>query len=98
MTSFRTRLELCVLVAVLFSLFAGIAFPQTVTGTISGTVTDSSGAAIAGAKVEVVNHDTGVARTIDTDAAGRYSALLLPLGNSGDGHARGIPDGNPKWN
>ena len=29
----------------------------------------------------MLNQDTGVARTIQSDAAGHYSALLLPLGN-----------------
>src|ERR1700693_3022197 len=81
MTSFRSRAGFCALLGLLISLSAAVACAQTITGTISGTVKDSSGASITGARVEVLNQDTGVARAIDTDAAGRYSALLLPLGN-----------------
>src|SRR5215471_1388591 len=66
---------------VIVLLSAVSAYAQTVTGTISGTVKDSSGAAIASAKVEVLNQDTGTARSLVTDVAGRYSAVLLPLGN-----------------
>jgi hypothetical protein len=46
---------------------------QAVNGTISGTVTDPSGAAIAGATVEVKNTATQVIRTVSTNA---HAALL----------------------
>src|SRR5438270_3214309 len=50
------------------------------TGAISGMVTDVTGAAVAGAQVEVINQDTeSVARTLKTDANGAFSALLLPV-------------------
>jgi len=41
---------------------ARIAWSQIVSGTISGTVMDSSNAAILDAKVTVVNQDTGLTR------------------------------------
>ena len=47
---------------------------------ISGTVTDPSGAVVAGANVTVANVDTGLMRTVVTDGMGRYRALLLPVG------------------
>ena len=50
------------------------------TGTISGTVSDSTGAVLPGVSVVIVNDDTGIARTVTTDAAGRYSASSLGLG------------------
>src|SRR6266852_7127682 len=81
MKSFRSSAIFCALLSVLMILFAAQAIGQTVTGTISGTVKDSSGLALAGAKVEVLNIDTGVNREIQVDAGGHYSALLLPLGN-----------------
>jgi hypothetical protein len=81
MASLKSALGFGALFILLVALSAWIAYPQTITGTISGTVKDSSGATIAGAKVEVINQDTGGARMIDSDASGRYSALLLPLGN-----------------
>src|SRR3984893_12094115 len=54
---------------------------QVTTGTISGVVQDPSGAAIAGAAVTVRNLDTGGARSVISDAGGRYTAPDLSLGN-----------------
>src|ERR1700722_8600864 len=65
---------LCVL------LFGGIAQAQVSMGTISGTVKDSSGAVLPGAKVVILNDGTGISRTVDADENGHYSALSLPLG------------------
>src|SRR5439155_23581174 len=49
------------------------------TGTIAGHTTDSSGAAVPGVLVDVVNRDTGQTRTATTSTDGRYSAeALLP--------------------
>src|SRR6266853_372858 len=81
MTSFRTGAGYCVIACAVLSLFAAMVFAQTVTGTISGTVRDSSGLALPAAQVEVLNQDTGLARTVESDAAGHYAALLLPLGS-----------------
>src|SRR3989442_12146816 len=50
------------------------------TGAISGTVTDVTGAALAGAQVQIINQDTGaVAPTLKTDASGAFTAPLLPV-------------------
>src|ERR1035437_6435417 len=58
------------------------AHAQEVAGSISGTVTDSSGAAINGAKVIVTNTDRNVAvRNVTTNGAGYYTATSLPLGS-----------------
>jgi hypothetical protein len=62
-------------------LFCGIARAQVSTGTISGTVKDSSGAILPGAHVVVLNQDTGITRTLDADENGHYSALSLSPGN-----------------
>jgi hypothetical protein len=51
-----------------------------ITASISGTVTDASGAAVAGASVTATNMDTGVALTLRTNNQGYYSFLSLPLG------------------
>lgn len=45
---------------------------QLETGQIAGTVTDPSGAVVAGATVTVKRIDTGVARTAQSSAAGTY--------------------------
>lgn len=51
-----------------------------VTASISGTVMDTSGAAIVGATVTATNVETGVAATQQTNAQGFYSFQSLPLG------------------
>ncbi len=66
-----------ILVAVLTS---GSLFAQA-TGSISGTVTDASGSAVADTQVQVKNTGTSQVRTIQTDEQGRYRALELPIGN-----------------
>jgi hypothetical protein len=52
-----------------------------VTASISGTVTDPSGAIVAGAAVTATNVDTGVVTTLTTNTQGYYSFQSLPLGN-----------------
>ena len=54
---------------------------QTFRGTILGTVTDSTGAAVVGAHVTVHNVDTGVDRSTDTTTDGGYLMPELPVGN-----------------
>jgi len=53
---------------------------QAVTGTILGSVTDTSNAAVPGATVTLTNSGTGQVRTMVTDAAGEYTAPLLTTG------------------
>ena len=48
---------------------------------LDGLVRDESGGVLAGAVVTIVNADTAVARTIETDAGGRFRALALPPGS-----------------
>jgi hypothetical protein len=51
------------------------------TASIVGTVTDSSGAAMPGATVQVKNVGTGATQNATTDAAGRFRAPDLTIGN-----------------
>ena len=68
---------LAAFVVLLFSLPA--AWAQNVYGTIAGTVTDSSGAAVAGASVALTNLDTGEARNVQTNTSGNYTFVnVLP--------------------
>lgn len=55
-------------------------YGQVAGATLSGTVSDQSGALIPAAKVAVKNTGTGLAREIKTDTAGAYSAPNLPAG------------------
>ena len=47
---------------------------------IVGTVTDPSGAVVAGATVSIVNTDTQFTRTVETNTGGEYVATPLPAG------------------
>lgn len=67
-----------VILAIAF-LFPSQASAQVAGATLSGTIVDPSGAAIAGAKVSIVNKATRATRDLTTDSAGFYSAPnLLP--------------------
>jgi carboxypeptidase family protein/TonB-dependent receptor-like protein len=57
------------------------AWAQTANSRISGTVTDASGAVVAGAKVTAKNEATGVTYTQATTGAGLYAFPSLPVGN-----------------
>lgn len=61
-------------------LFCGRAL-ASVTASISGTVTDSSGAVVAGATVTATNTDTNITQTLPANAQGYYSFQELPLGH-----------------
>jgi len=50
------------------------------TAILGGTVTDPSGATVAGAKVTAVNQATGFTRTTETNEAGQYTLLRLAVG------------------
>ena len=51
-----------------------------VSGVISGTTVDTSGAVLPGVNVAVENLETGATRAAVTDGLGRYSVLSLPIG------------------
>jgi hypothetical protein len=58
----------------------GLLYGQA-TGSISGTVSDAAGAALAGAKVTVTAPATGTSRDGVTDTNGHYVVPLLGVGN-----------------
>ena len=49
-------------------------------GTISGTVSDNSGAIVPGAKIAVLNPETGFTQNMISNADGTYSFLYLASG------------------
>ena len=53
---------------------------QTVTGTLQGTVTDTTGSPLPGVSVSIQNIETGATRQATTNERGQYSAPFLPLG------------------
>src|ERR1700683_3874514 len=56
------------------------AHAQQTLGGITGTVTDSSGAVVSGATVNLVGDQTKLSRTQTTSATGSYTFVNLPLG------------------
>jgi len=74
------HIRIATAVAVFFA-FSVAEWAQLSTGTISGTVTDQSGAVTPGALLTIKHVDTGASRTVAANEAGRYSADALPVGN-----------------
>lgn len=64
----------------LLSAFAVFAMAQAPVGTISGNVTDQSGAVIRDATVNIRNKATGIERQVKSDGEGNFSAAALPAG------------------
>ena len=73
-------LSLVCSLAVVVCLMPRPAAAQAVTGTLLGTVTDTTGAVLPGATVTVTNTDTGYSRTVTADASGEYAVPSLPTG------------------
>ena len=61
-------------------LLALAAYSQQVTGTITGAVTDTSGAAVAGVEVRLSNTQTGLSRNARSDEEGGFRFLVLQPG------------------
>jgi hypothetical protein len=75
----RTFFQATLLLALVLTI-ATPARAQSVSGTILGTVTDSSGAVISQAKVTVANEGTGLTRTVEADSNGDYTVPSIPTG------------------
>ncbi len=76
----RNTLQFCALGVILLGGMSGRLMAQAVSGTILGTVQDSTGAAIAGAPVTILSPETGVTRTAVTNSSGEYDVPSLPPG------------------
>ncbi len=75
--SFR---RISVLVSASVILLSGIAHAQLTTATLTGTITDPTGAVVPGAHVTVVNEDTGFTSKAASNGSGAYRIDLLPIG------------------
>ncbi len=79
--SAAAKLRPSVIAVLLVFIGSVAASAQFDTGTISGIVTDSSGAVIPRATVNVTNSGTSFQKTLQTDNGGNYTASALPSGN-----------------
>lgn len=68
------------LIACLLMLAPSLQAQQTL-GSINGTVVDSTGAAIPGAAITIVNNDTGLTRSTRTRNDGTFQVLNLSIGS-----------------
>src|ERR1043166_1904555 len=77
-----TRLLFAPLLFLLVTIYAPLRAnaQDTVTGAFEGTISDSqTGVVLKGALVEIINQQTGVAISLQTDYRGRfYQGLLIP--------------------
>jgi Carboxypeptidase regulatory-like domain len=83
-TMFGRRIRLCVL-GLLVACFSLTTFVQPLSaqvlyGSVSGTVTDQSGAVVPGAQITITNDTSGLKRTATSDSGGSYRILDLPNG------------------
>ena len=69
------NLALCAVIA------AGSLYAQTATATITGTITDPSGAVIANAPVTVNNLENGQVFTAASSTTGNFTVSQLPIGD-----------------
>ncbi|MCC7157582.1 MAG: TonB-dependent receptor [Bryobacterales bacterium] len=63
-------------------LISAGAYAQSEVGgaTVTGTVADSSGASVLGAKVTLANDQTGFSRVVETNTAGLFTFVRVPVG------------------
>ncbi len=66
--------------AILAAFLSISAWSQTQLATVSGTITDPSGAVVSGVVVTIVSQGTGLKRSTPTDTAGEYRFAGLPTG------------------
>lgn len=76
----RTALKILVGPLLCFCISTTLIRAQSISGKVIGTVTDSSGAAVPQASVEVTNEGTGAVRHLTGDDAGNFVVAELPVG------------------
>jgi hypothetical protein len=76
----RRCLLLRLLLPLLGPFLTAAVFASDPTGTITGTVTDPSGAVVAKARITVLNEATNAVRNAETNDDGDYTVALLPTG------------------
>jgi Carboxypeptidase regulatory-like domain/TonB-dependent Receptor Plug Domain len=77
---YMRRARRAISVFTVFLLLAPVVAAQA-TSLLNGSVTDSSGAAVAGAKITLTNPATGLQRTTTSNGAGLYQFLDVPPGD-----------------
>src|SRR5262249_25608430 len=68
----HSRAAQCAAAAVAITLLASPSIAQVLYGSLTGNVTDASGSAVPGAKIEALNTATGIAKQSAADEGGTY--------------------------
>ena len=76
----RASYRPCLRTAAAAALFSVSAWSQTQLATVSGTITDPSGAIVPDVSVTIFSQGTGLKRSAPTDTAGEYRFAGLPTG------------------
>src|SRR5215831_1095223 len=76
----KTMIRRCVSIVICLCAFALSGMAQTDRGTITGTVSDASGAVIPGAMVEAKNTSTGAVYQAGSSETGNFTLPQLPVG------------------
>ncbi len=74
------KFQFLLLIVMLILGNAGFGLAQTTTASISGTILDEQQAVVPNATVTVRNVGTGLTRTNQTNAEGRFNFVNLPIG------------------
>jgi hypothetical protein len=78
--SLSTSFAMCLWGLIAIVLAASVCRAQlTTTGTISGTVTDTSRALVIGASIKIQNQNTGLTTTTESNADGSFVVPGLPI-------------------
>ncbi len=77
----RKCLRAMMLVALIGVFSSAMSYAQSTYGSLTGQVTDPTGAAVVGANVSLANVGTGFSQVEKTDSSGVYLFKLVPPGN-----------------
>ncbi len=77
---FRKMFTIASVMLALMLSVTGHAWAQGSTGTISGTVSDQTGAVLPGVTITAVNSGTNLTREVFTNESGQYTLTFLPVG------------------
>jgi hypothetical protein len=75
------HIAISITIALLLVCGVATAGAQSNTATLTGTVTDKTGAVIPQATIVITDQASGVRRTTESDARGYFSLVGIPVGN-----------------
>ncbi len=88
---FSKRLKITILLFLLLGIFSRSGIAQTSFGTLTGTISDTTGAVVSSVPLTLTNTETGEQRKVIGDASGNYSFVnLIPGVYKLDAQAEGF--------